>query len=307
MPSHQSHRAAERIRLGLAALLCLAAAVHAEETAAPEVSSAQIGPNSHVVQAVVQAGSAPERELAPNAGFVVTANAVVVIDALGSPARAAQLLAEIRRVTPKPVSHVLVTRFHADQAGGLHALKSAGAAVVARRSGQTTGGAEPETGPSPTPPDLALDGSTDLLIGGVHVQALSPWPSGTEQEMAYFFPEEGVLFAGDRVAPGRLPEVDQADTRGWIAALDEMSALDARVLVPGRGPPSTQAAADLQATRDYLLFLRETMGEAWRRAEPFDEAYERVDWHRFSELAGFGAFNRANASNTYLHMQQERD
>jgi glyoxylase-like metal-dependent hydrolase (beta-lactamase superfamily II) len=141
----------------------------------------------------------------------------------------------------------------------------------------------------------------------VHVQALSLGSSRGVQDMAYFFPEEGVLFAGDWVTPGRLPEIDQADTRRWIAALDEMSALDARVLVPGRGAPSTQAAADLQATRDYLVFLRETMGEAWRQAEPFDAAYERIDWHRFADLVGFDAVNRANASNTYLRLQQERD
>ncbi len=307
MPLHRSPRAFWPARVGLLALLSLAGTVHAEEPAAPEVTSAQIGPSTHVVQEADLAGAAPQREPASNAGFVVTANAVVVIDALGSPALAARLLAEIRRVTPKPVSHVLVTRFDADRAGGLPALKAAGAAVVAHHPGQPAVEADTAADTFQTRPDLALDDSTDLLIGGVHVQALSLGPSRGVQDMAYFFPEEGVLFAGDWVTTGRLPEVEQADTRRWIAALDEMSALDARVLVPGRGAPSNQPSADLKATRDYLAFLRAAMGEAWRRAEPFDEAYDRIDWRRYADLVGFDAVNRANASNTYLRLQQERD
>ena len=44
------------------------------------------------------------------AGFVITQDRVVVIDALGSPDLARQLLAEIRKRTSLPVTDVIVTR-----------------------------------------------------------------------------------------------------------------------------------------------------------------------------------------------------
>lgn len=63
--------------------------------------------------------------------------------------------------------------------------------------------------------------------------------------------------------------------------------------------------ADLAQTRDYLVYLRATMGQAARNLEPFDEAYARTDWSRFAGLPLFAAANRMNAYNTYLLMEHE--
>ena len=60
-----------------------------------------------------------------------------------------------------------------------------------------------------------------------------------------------------------------------------------------------------RAGRDYLVYLRETMGAAAREMEPFDEAYARVDWSRFEHLPLFRAANRMNAYNTYLLMERQ--
>ena len=117
-------------------------------------------------------------------------------------------------------------------------------------------------------------------------------------------PSEGVLFAGDLVFRGRVPFVGQADSRQWIAALDELLKLQPRVVVPGHGALSETAREDLQLTRDYLAYLREKMGAAAREMEPFDEAYARTDWSRFEHLPLFRAANRMNAYNTYLLMER---
>ena len=76
-----------------------------------------------LVQGVAALGSAANRNFISNAGFVVTGDGVVVIDALGSPALAEELLAEIRRITPQPVRYVIVTHYHADHIYGLQALQ----------------------------------------------------------------------------------------------------------------------------------------------------------------------------------------
>ncbi|MEK9777330.1 MAG: MBL fold metallo-hydrolase, partial [Quisquiliibacterium sp.] len=74
--------------------------------------------------------------------------------------------------------------------------------------------------------------------------------------------EEGVLFAGDLMFAGRVPFVGDADSKGWLAAIERLIKSNARILVGGHGPASTDAPRDLQMTRDYLLFLREQMGAA---------------------------------------------
>ena len=78
-----------------------------------------------------------------------------------------------------------------------------------------------------------------------------------------------------------------------------------RTIVPGHGPASTSAVADLRLTRDYLQHLRQTMGEAARNLEPFEEAYAKADWSAFAHLPLFKAANRINAYNTYLLMEHE--
>ena len=90
-----------------------------------------------------------------------------------------------------------------------------------------------------------------------------------------------------------------------IVVLYTLLSLDARVIVPGHGPVSTTARADLQLTRDYLAYLRRTMGEAARNMEPFDEAYARTDWSAYEKMPLFGPANRMNAYNTYLLMERE--
>jgi glyoxylase-like metal-dependent hydrolase (beta-lactamase superfamily II) len=117
-------------------------------------------------------------------------------------------------------------------------------------------------------------------------------------------PGARVLYAGDLVFRGRVPFVGQADSAHWIEALDAVLRFDAQVIVPGHGPPSSQARADLQLTREYLAYLRQTMGEAARNMDPFEEAYARTDWSRFEALPLFGVANRMNAYNTYLLMER---
>ena len=77
------------------------------------------------------------------------------------------------------------------------------------------------------------------------------------------------------------------------------------VVIPGHGGASRNAAKDLSLTRDYLVYLRRTMGRAVRELQPFDEAYAGTDWSRFRALPAFEAANRINAYGTYLLMEQE--
>ena len=130
-------------------------------------------------------------------------------------------------------------------------------------------------------------------------------PSHTPEDMVVHLPQERVLFVGDLVFRGRIPFVGQADSARWVQALERLIAFKPRLIVPGHGPVSTSAESDLMLTRDYLVHLRRTMGEAARNLEPFEEAYAKTDWSRFEHLPLFKAANRMNAYNTYLLMEHQ--
>lgn len=312
---------------GLVPFAALAAAmlpVAAGAQALPiPVRAVQVAPHTWFVQGVSALGSRANGNFISNAGFVVTDSSVVVIDALGSPALATALLAEIRRVTPKPVSHVIVTHYHADHIYGLQTFRAAGAQIIANRRANEYLNSETaalrmkasreELGPwidertELVPADRWIDEEATLDVGGTRFLVRAIGPAHTPEDVVAYVPSERVLFAGDLVFRNRIPYVGQADSRRWLAALDVLLAYDAAVIVPGHGPSSTEARRDLTLTRDYLAFLRRTMGEAARNLEPFDEAYARVDWSKFEGLPLFGAANRMNAYNTYLLLEHERE
>ena len=90
-----------------------------------------------------------------------------------------------------------------------------------------------------------------------------------------------------------------------VETIEKLIPLQPAVVVPGHGPASRDVGRDLALTRDYLAYLRETMGRAAGNLEGFDEAYARTDWSRFASLPAFEPANRINAYGTYLRMEQE--
>jgi glyoxylase-like metal-dependent hydrolase (beta-lactamase superfamily II) len=302
----------------LAALTAFGTAQAADDA----VRARMVAPDIWFVQGQAAMGSAANRNFISNAAFVVTGAGVVVIDALGSPTLATELIAEIRRVTTQPIRYVIVTHYHADHIYGLQAFKAAGATIVAHRAGREYLDSDTSR--------LRLDASrqdlfpwidettrvvaadrwldapeTRLRVGAYDFRIRHVGPAHTSEDLVVFVPRRGVLFAGDLVFQGRIPFIGQADSRQWIASLTHLLDFKARLVVPGHGPVSTDPAADLNLTRDYLVYLRKTMGDAARELEPFDEAYAKTDWSRFARLPLFQAVNRMNAYNTYLLMEQQ--
>lgn len=307
----------------MALLLCLTAAGSGAQpaSAVPDMTARQVSASAWYVQGQSALGSPANQNFISNAGFVITRDSVIVIDALGSPALGTRLLAEIRRHTNKPVTLVILTHYHADHIYGLQSFKAAGARVTAHEAARQYLGSETarlrleasRTDLAPwidrdtrlVTPDEWLNGPVDMEIGGIRLQIRDVGPAHTPEDLVIYLPQEKVLFAGDLFFRNRIPFVGQADSRQWIKSLDNLLAFDAAVVVPGHGPPSTEPRKDMELTRDYLAFLRGAMGQAARTMEPFEDAYRATDWTRFEKLPLFGAANRMNAYNTYLLMEHE--
>ena len=297
--------------------LSLAAAFAAAEP----VAARQVASGVWFVQGEAALGSAANRNFISNAGFIVTPEGVLMINALGSPALAQELVAAVRRVTTQPIRYVIVTHYHADHIYGLQVLKALGATIIAHRAGleylnsdtaqRRLEASRVELSPwidertRLVPADRWIDADTVLEIGGETLQIRHVGPAHTAEDLVVYSERSGVLFAGDLVFRGRIPFVGQADSRGWINALSGLIALRPRTIVPGHGPVSSDPLPDLELTRDYLVFLRKSMGDAATDLEPFEDAYARADWSRFEGLPLFRAANRINAYNTYLLKEQQ--
>ena len=283
----------------------------------------KVSPSVWYVQGESALGSQANKNFISNAAFIVGKDGVVVIDALGSPALATSLIQAIAKITPLKITHVIVTHYHADHIYGLQAFKKIGAKILAHPAAKEYLNSETATNrlaasraelfpwidenTQLVPADTWLEKEANLNLSGVRLTVKPVGPAHTPEDLIVYMPSEKVLFAGDLVFKGRIPFIGStANTAPWLASLSVMLSYGADVIVPGHGPVSDSTKADLELLRDYLAYLRSTMGKAVVELELFDEAYAATDWSRFEKIPLFRFANRMNAYNTYLQIVGEK-
>jgi len=288
---------------------------------APQLKLTQVSPNTYYAEGLSALGTPLNQNFISNAGVVLAPEGVVVIDALGSPALAQRLIEEINAITSKPITHVIVTHYHADHVYGLQAFRNLGATIIAQEQGKVyltsdTARLRLEVSREELAPwideqtrlqaaDQWISNDQTIILSGWPFDLMKVGPAHTPDDLAVYVPKEDVLFAGDLMFQGRIPFVGNADSAGWIASLNRLIKLAPSAVVPGHGPFSTVPVQDLQFTRDYLQFLRDEMYEPARNLDDFDEAYKSVDWSPYASYPLFRAANRMNAYNVFLSIQSE--
>ena len=255
-----------------------------------------------------------------NAGFVVTGAGVVVFDTLGSPSLATELLNRIRSITDQPVVKVVISHYHADHIYGIQVFKDLGAEILAPAGALDYLDSEAaverleERRFSLSPwvneetrlvrPDVIVDRDTRFRLGEVRFQLSFLGAAHSDGDLSMYVEPDQVLFSGDIIFEGRIPFVGDADTKRWAQALESMRTAGLKALIPGHGPAATDPNLALAETRDYLQYLRETMGQAVEDMQDFADAYEQTDWTRYRDKPAFEGANRRNAYGVYLSMER---
>ena len=188
-----------------------------------------------------------------NTGFVVGDTGVIVVDAKLNPESAQAMLAEIAKVTPKPVTHVILTHSDGDHTNGLSAFPK-GITIIAHQNTlkemeaavQAGGRGAPAREYMPT--QLVTKNNEVLTINGVRLNLIHVAPAHTSGDLAVFLPDQKTIFAGDIMAttrPEPLVHREKGGTSGgFVDFYRAMTALDVDTIVTGHGELVTKA--DLQ-------------------------------------------------------------
>jgi glyoxylase-like metal-dependent hydrolase (beta-lactamase superfamily II) len=257
----------------------------------------------------------------PNAGFLVTTEGVVVIDALASPAQGERLLATVRAATRQPVRWLVLTHHHPDHHFGAIVFRRAGAKVIAHRDSRTLAseggkaalvadwtrvvGADAMRGfEFANVPDRPVTGSDTLRLGGRLLVISSPGPAHSPGDLTVWLPKERVLFAGDLLIEDGVTMVVDGDSRILLRALDRMTGLAARVIVPGHGAIPATPEVLLARTREYFTRLRVDMRAAVERGLPMQRALAALPPPDPDRPVSLNSRRRRNAVRVYL--EEER-
>jgi cyclase len=217
-----------------------------------------------------------------NVAVYVTAEGVILVDDMFE-RNHADILAQVKSVTDKPLKYVLNTHQHDDHAGGdLKMLPIA--EVIAHRNARANlvDIKQPYYEDTPgTPiglPRITFSDETSVHLGGKEVRAKYFGRGHTNGDAVVYFPELGVIHTGDlflgrRAGRGGAPAearppgvniyVDYAQGGSfleWTRTLDGMLTLDFETVIPGHGPVSTKGdvvkfRADLETMRNRLAGL----------------------------------------------------
>lgn len=260
----------------------------------------------------------------PNAGFIVTPGGVVVIDALASPAQGRALVRTIRTVTREPIRWLVLTHHHPDHHFGAVVLRRAGARVIAHPDVATgvdeqsreaaesawtlvVGKAQMAGFRYADVPDVAVTSADTLRLGGTTIVIAHPWQGSahTAGDLIVWLPTERVLFAGDLLIEDGVTMVVDGSSRGLVAALDALAALEPRVAVPGHGAVPADPGALIARTRDYIVGLRDAMRRAVERHRSLNRALDSLPPPDEGRPVSLHSRERRNANRVYLEVEKE--
>jgi glyoxylase-like metal-dependent hydrolase (beta-lactamase superfamily II) len=257
-----------------------------------------------------------------NAGFIVTREGVVVVDAEASPAAGETLLRTIRSVTSRPIRWLILTHHHPDHHFGAIVFRKAGARVIAHPDTRTlasAGGPDEEVinwirvvgldamrgFEFADTPDRPVTGSDTIRLGGRTIVVFSPGPGHTPGDLMVWLPTERVLFAGDILIEDGVTMMVDGSAPALIGALARIDSLAPRVVLPGHGAIPADPAALVQRTRDYVTQLRTAMRAAVQGGVPMQRALSALPPPDENRPVSLNSRLRRNAARIYVEEEKE--
>jgi glyoxylase-like metal-dependent hydrolase (beta-lactamase superfamily II) len=228
----------------------------------------QVGPG------VYAAIDGPEHKAGANAGFVIGDDGVLVVDSFFNPDAARALVAEIRRITPKPIRYLVNTHYHLDHTAGDQVLRDAGAIIIAHRNvrgwlrtenvhlfgDRITPALRAEIAALPLP-DVTTDADLTVWLGGRKV-VVETVLGHTGGDLSVAVPDAKVLFTGDLLWRKIAPNLIDGSVKEWTATDARFAAMPNAahtLFVPGHGDVAD--VKDVREFRGYLLDLRKLVAE----------------------------------------------
>lgn len=185
-----------------------------------------------------------------NTGFYIGEKEVVVIDAKMTADTARQMIEEIKKISDKPITTIILTHSDGDHVNGLNGfptgLKIYGhpqTKTDMEKAAQSPNGQYllnylPNQGCSPC--TASKDSVLAIRMGREEVMLYYFGPSHTSGDLVVYFPNERAAFIGDLAFVGRDPLIHRqkgGTTSGYVNTLRLIAALPADTFISGHNDP----------------------------------------------------------------------
>lgn len=226
----------------------------------------------------------------PNSGVIIGDESVMVVEAQATPRLARKVIDCVRSVTDKPISHLVLTHYHAVRVLGASAygadqviMSDAARAMVVER-GQEDWDSEfarfprlfegHEEIPGLTWPTTTFSDSMTVWLGNRRVDIFTPGRAHTAGDAVVWVPDEEVMFTGDIVEYHSACYCGDGHFADWGDTLDVIAGFRPRAIAPGRGDAllGETVGKAIESTRDFVESTYEPVARVAARGGDLKEA-----------------------------------
>lgn len=185
-----------------------------------------------------------------NNGFIIGDRGVILIDTKTTVASEKLALAEIAKVTNKPVTHVIITHSDTDHANGLPALPAGGLSIIAQENCKKfIEAASAKRGAGALPkeyiPNKVVDKKETMTLDGVRIELYHWAPGHTGGDLVVYLPDQKIAFTGDSyISRLTVPNIHLGARGGsaltWNEQMKGLISLNADLYVAGHGSVVTK-------------------------------------------------------------------
>lgn len=277
----------------------------------------EVAPGVLVRRGADEEASAGNANGIANIGCVIGRDAVLVFDAGGSAADGRWLRREIRRLTERPIRHVVISHAHPDHAFGACAFADdrpevighqrlpgalqARAPYYRRRLVELLG--EADAGEVVLPTRLvAQEDAIDL--GDRRLRCLAHGLAHSDCDLTLLDEASGLLFPSDLLFVGRVPSLD-GSVRGWLREAQRLRGLGATQAVPGHGPARVDFEPAMASQERYLRALRDGTRHALQQGIALESAIATVAASEREHWSLFDDYHGGNVTRAYKELEWE--
>lgn len=231
----------------------------------------------------------------PNSGVIIGDDSVMIVEAQATPRLANKVIEKVREVTDKPISHLVLTHYHAVRVLGASAygtnqiiMSDAARGMVAER-GQEDWDSEfqrfprlfegHESIPGLTWPTTSFTGSMTVHLGNRRVDLMQLGRAHTAGDIVIHVPDQNVMFTGDIVEYHSACYCGDGFFNEWSDTLDQIKWFDVDAIAPGRGDAlvgKEMVDAAIESTRDFVSSTYRPAAKVAARGGTLKEAWDAV-------------------------------
>ncbi len=231
----------------------------------------------------------------PNSGVIIGDDSVMIVEAQATPRLARKVIERVRAVTDKPITHLVLTHYHAVRVLGAAAynagqiiMSDKARAMVAER-GQEDWDSEfgrfprlfqgHEEIPGLTWPSTTFSDRMTVFLGDRRVELMHVGRAHTAGDIVVHVPDENVMFTGDIVEYHSACYCGDGHFGDWPVTLARIADMDPDAIAPGRGDAlqgREMVGKALSSTADFVHSTYRPAARVAARGGSLKQAWDAV-------------------------------